>query len=267
MNIGTKLIGLVGIVVVALAAMPLLSCTPGTREGVTSREIRHEFSSQASPTLVSTADLLAKAEALRGDGRFREAEITLTLAIQTEGDNLPAWRLLATVLREMSAASIKAGNLLSAARAADRAAATAKGIAGISVNPASPGVDPKIVVDEEKATEEAYAAVRDAIDTVAKKLIEDANTCAEDAHHSWAKVFTIFGKVRNERPKVVEGLKCLKKVFDLGPWASEKTRCSTNEIYCKLKTLVSPDEWQGLLAQAGFDPASADTLKMRGLEK
>jgi hypothetical protein len=55
-------------------------------------------------------------------------------------------------------------------------------------------------------------------------------------------------------------------VIKLGSWASDETRESANEAFSELKALVSIEEWNDLLAQAGFDPGSRNTLKKWGLE-
>ena len=58
----------------------------------------------------------------------------------------------------------------------------------------------------------------------------------------------------NDRGKVVEGIKHLKPVFELVGWASEDTRTSANSTLSDLKKLVGAEEWEDLLARAGFDP-------------
>jgi hypothetical protein len=207
--------------------------------------------------VVSVAELLRQAEKQRADKNFRGAEILLTRAVQTNRDDVSAWQALAAVHREMSSSSIKRGELLLAAQQADRARVSVNGIKGLSVDPASPGVDPRIVHDEEDATDKTVNAVRDAIDAACEEPIAAARRCAGDAWH-WYWY--------NNREKTVEGLKRLREVIELGPWASEQTRISANESFSALKHLVNSDEWNDLLARAGFDPNSRETLKKWGLE-
>ena len=217
--------------------------------------------------VVAVADLLKNAEQLRTDKRLREAEIILTRAVQTDRDNVDAWRSLAAVQREMATESVAAGNLLSAAQAVDRARASVNGVIGISVDPSTPSMETKIVVDEESATAEVLSKVREAIDEACVTHIGNANQSATDAFHSsWNVVAVGFRSVKNDRNEVINGLKHLKNVFELGPWASDSTRMSANDAYSKLKNLVKPEEWNDLLARAGFDPSSRDTLKKWGLE-
>ena len=216
---------------------------------------------------VGVTDLLNQSQALRTQKRYREAEILLTKAVQTDHDDIRVWRALASVQRDMSATSLNAGNLLSAAQEVDRARASVNALTGVLIDPKLPSVDPKIVLDEEKANTLAADAVRAAIDLACQGYIANADRCANDAFHSsWNVLALGIRDVKNDRGKVVEGLKHLKMVFELGPWASERTRTSTNEVYSKLKKLVYPDEWNDLLARAGFDPVSRDTLKKWGLE-
>jgi hypothetical protein len=122
-------------------------------------------------------------------------------------------------------------------------------------------------VDEEKANETAIEAARAAIDTACQESIAKANKCAQDAFHSsWNVLAVGIRDIKNDRGKVVEGLKHLRPVFEIGRWASDQTRMSANEALSGLKKLVNPDEWNDLLARAGFDPESRDTLKKLGLE-
>jgi hypothetical protein len=216
---------------------------------------------------VGVDDLLDQAQRLRTQKQYREAEILLTKAIQTDHDDIRIWRALAAVQRDMSAASIKAGNLLSAAQESDRARATINGLTGVFIDPKLPSLDPKIVIDEEKINAVAADAVRSAIDSACRDYIAKADGYANEAHHSsWNVVALGFRDVKNDRGQVVEGLKQLKMVFELGAWASEGTRTATTETFSKLKKLVYPDEWNELLARAGFDPSSRATVQKWGLE-
>lgn len=216
---------------------------------------------------VPVVDLLKNAEQLRTAKRLREAEIILTRAVQTDRDNVVAWRSLAAVQREMAVQSIAVGNLLSAAQEADRAKTSVNGVIGISVDPSAPKMETKIVVDEESATAEVSTKVRKAIDEACATHIANANQSAADAWHSSWNMFALgLRPIKNDRGKVINGLKGLKNVFELGSWASEETRTSANDAYSNLKKLVQPDEWNDLLARAGFDPTSRDTLKKWGLE-
>jgi hypothetical protein len=217
--------------------------------------------------LVPVSELLKNAEQLRTDKRLREAEIIMTRAVQTDRDNVVAWRSLAAVQREMAIESVAAGNLLSAAQEADRAKTSVNGVIGISVDPSTPKMETKIVVDEESATAEVSSKVREAIDKACVTHIANANQSATDAFHSsWNVAAVGLRPVKNDRGIVIAGLKHLKNVFELGPWASENTRMSANDAYSKLKKLVNLEEWNDLLARAGYDPSSRDTLKKWGLE-
>ena len=71
-----------------------------------------EVASRPVVPVVPVAKLLEQAEKRRADGNLREAEILLTRAVRTDGDDISAWRGLAAVQREMSAASVAAGDLL-----------------------------------------------------------------------------------------------------------------------------------------------------------
>lgn len=208
----------------------------------------------AAPVPVSK--LLGQAEKLRTDGKLQEAEIILTRALQTDPDDIGAWRALAAVQRERSTIMLKEGSLLSAAQSADRARASVNGIKGLSVNPTH-NVDPNVVTEEEGITSKAGVAVRDAIDSACKGYISSALNSKDEGTH-WYRT--------NERKLTVEGLKQLRKVIELGPWASDQTRMSANEAFSALKRMVSPEEWNELLAHAGFDPGSRETLKKLGLD-
>jgi hypothetical protein len=207
--------------------------------------------------VVSVADLLQQAEKHRTNKNFREAEIVLTRAVQTNRDDVSAWRALAAVQREMSAVSIKNHDLGSAAQQADRARRSVNEITALSISPASPNVDVKIVRDEEEAMDKTMVAVRDAVDTYCDEPIAAAKQCANDAWHWYRK---------SSRDTIVEGLNHLRKVIELGPWSSERTRIGANEAFSELKHLVYPEEWNELLAKAGFEPGSRETLKKWGLE-
>jgi hypothetical protein len=125
------------------------------------------------------------------------------------------------------------------------------------VDPSAPAIDPKVIGDEEAATDKVIAAIRQAIDSRCEPLINGAKESAYNAyHHIWW----------NNRDRVVEGLKQLRQVIELGPWASEDTRISANEAFSALRQLVDAEEWNDLLARAGFDPGSRETLKKWGLE-
>ncbi|GEM_PF-4462999 len=213
------------------------------------------------------ADLLKQAEEFRVQRRFREAEIQLTKAIQINRRDIRVWRALAAVQRDMSAASIAVGNLLSAGQEADRAQNSVNGLRAQLIDPESPSTDPKVLLDEEHANAAAADAVRVAIDLACQKHIAKGDGWADDAYHNPMNALAGgLRNIRNERPKVVEGLKELKMVFELGPWGSESTRTSAIKVYSKLKKLVDPEEWNDLLAQAGFDPGSRETVKKWGLE-
>ena len=216
--------------------------------------------------VVTVADLLKNAEQLRKDNRLREAEIILTRAVQTDRDNVAAWRSLAAVQRETAIGSVATGNLLLAAQQADRALTSLNALIGISVDP-SPKMETKIVVDEESATADVSSKLREAIDKACVTHIANAKQSATNASNSFWNVLAIgLRDVKNDRGEVINGLKHLKNVFELGAWASESTRTSANDAYSKLKKLVNPEEWNDLLARAGFDPTSRDTLKKWGLE-
>ena len=216
--------------------------------------------------VVTVADLLKNAEQLRKDNRLREAEIILTRAVQTDRDNVAAWRSLAAVQRETAIGSVATGNLLLAAQQADRALTSLNALIGISVDP-SPKRETKIVVDEESATADVSSKLREAIDKACVTHIANAKQSATNASNSFWNVLAIgLRDVKNDRGEVINGLKHLKNVFELGAWASESTRTSANDAYSKLKKLVNPEEWNDLLARAGFDPTSRDTLKKWGLE-
>lgn len=216
--------------------------------------------------VVTISDLLMQASKLRAEARLREAEIILTRAVQTDRDHIEAWRALARVQRDMSAASIKAGDLLSAAHETDRARISLNSIKGISVDPTTT-VDPKVVLDEDDLTAKAAADVRTAIDKFCKSRIADGRQCASNAFHSsWNVMAMGFRPIKNDRNEVVKGLTNLKQAFELGAWASEDIRTSANVAFGNLKKLVNPDEWSELLVKAGFDPSSRDALKKSGLE-
>lgn len=208
----------------------------------------------AAPMPVSK--LLTQAEKLRTDGKLQEAEIILTRALQTDRDDVGAWRALAAVQREMSATSLKERNLLQAAQTADRARTSVNGLKALSVDPAH-NIDPSVVTDEDTSNTKAIAAVRDSIDNACKGYIASALNSRDEASRWYWK---------NNRWWVVDGLKHLKKVIEIGPWASEQTRMAANEAFSLLKRMVSTDEWNELLARAGFDPGSRDTLRKWGLD-
>jgi len=231
--------------------------------------------------IATVADLLKQASILRSAKRYREAEILLTRAVQTDIDTATVYRALAAVQRDMAIASIGAGDLLKAAQELDRADRSVKTLFSISVNPSAPSIDPKTVLDEEDANKKISQSVRAAIDKACSEQIDKATLCAVDADRSMNRallpvvglgglpvlgVALVFLQVKNDRPTVVNGLKELKVVFELVPWASESTRTSALEALSKLKKLVNPEEWDELLARAGFDPSSRNNLKKWGLE-
>jgi tetratricopeptide (TPR) repeat protein len=216
---------------------------------------------------IDVSELLKQAEMLRVQMRFREAEVLLTKAVQTDRDDNRVWRALATLQRDMSAASLKKGSLLSAAQEADRARESVRNLSGVLIDPKSPSLDTKILIDEEAANAATVDAVRAAIDLACQKSIKEADKWAKYAYKSPVNVFWVgFRPIRNDRNSVVEGLKHLKMVVELGNWASDSTRMAANEIFSKLKKLVEIEEWNDLLARAGFDPGSRDMLKKWGLE-
>jgi len=230
---------------------------------------------QRDMAIATVADLLKQASILRSAKRYREAEILLTRAVQTDIDTATVYRALAAVQRDMAIASIGAGDLLKAAQELDRADRSVKTLFSISVNPSAPSIDPKTVLDEEDANKKISQSVRAAIDKACSEHIDKATVCAVDADRSMNKfllpvvagpVSLVFFQVKNDRPTVVNGLKELKVVFELVPWASESTRTSALEALSKLKKLVNPEEWDELLARAGFDPSSRNNLKKWGLE-
>ncbi len=216
---------------------------------------------------VSIGDLLEEAAKLYHRNRCREAEIILTRAVQTDRDDLRAWRSLAAVQRKMAEESLAKKNFLPAAQALDRARTSVNAIEGISINPVTPKMDPKIVLEEHDANEAVAGRVQQAIDQDCDQHIDSALACGDDAYHSlWNLLALGIRPVKNDRDKVIEGLTDLKQVFQLGAWASERTRMKANDAYSSLKKLVYPEEWNDLLARAGFDPVSRDTLKKWGLE-
>ncbi len=207
--------------------------------------------------VIPIAQLLQEAERTRTGGNLREAEILLTRAVQTDRDNVSAWRALAAVQREMAATSVNAGSLLTAAQEADRARTSVNGIKVLAVDPGQT-IDPKVVTDEDGATAQTVAAVRGAVDAECKKCIEAAWKSKSAGTTPWYW--------KNNRWWTVDGLKHLRKVIELGAWASEETRMSANEVFSALKGMVKPEEWNDLLARAGFDPGSRETLRKWGLE-
>jgi hypothetical protein len=212
-------------------------------------------------------DLVKEGERLRSNKKLREAELTLTRAIQTDHESIAAWRALAAVQRDFAISSVDTGDLLGAAQAADRAKASVNAIKAVSVDPATRPVDPKIIFEEEKASANAEAKVRDAIDAACQTLIGGADQSGHDAFHSTWNVFALgIRPIRNDRDKVVEALKSLKKVCELGPWMSETTRMSATDVFSYLKQRVYAEEWNDLLARAGFDPSSRDALRKWGLD-
>ena len=202
--------------------------------------------------------LLSQANAIRQEHRLREAEILLTRAVQTDKDHLEAWRNLAAVQRDMAEASLVAKDNLRAAQELDRAKTAVNAIESISVNPDVPKFDAKIVLDEQALNQGTTEKVQQAIDQECSRHIDASFQFAEDAYHRVPR--------KNDRDKVVDGLIALKPVFQMGAWASERIRMRTNEAYSKLKGLVYPEEWNDLLARAGFDPSSKETLNKWGQE-
>lgn len=92
MRTGTKTMGLVGMMV-ALATMPLLSCT-SDNEGTVFQGIR-QTSPQATPTSVPTVDLLAAAKAAKASGELELAEHNCLILITEHTETGEAVRLLA----------------------------------------------------------------------------------------------------------------------------------------------------------------------------
>jgi hypothetical protein len=211
----------------------------------------------ATTPIVPIEELLQRAQEHSGNQRFREAEILLTRAVQTNRDDVKAWRALATVQREMAMSEVENGDLLAAARHSDRAEQSVNTVISLSVSPGESNIDIAWACEEEESMMKTKTAIREAIDKHCQDSITLAKRCADDA---WRWYW------RNDRAGTVHGLKQLRTVVELGPWASDQTRMSANEAFSALKHLVGSDEWNELLAQAGFDPGSRDTLKKWGLE-
>lgn len=217
-------------------------------------------------TSASIDELLVKAEQMRSAKQLREAEIIVTRAVQIDDHHIDAWRLLAAVQREMSATSLANANLLQAAQEADRARNSANNIEAISVDPSST-IDPKVVLDEQKLATKSIDMVRERIDAYCTTQNQAAEQCALDAFHSsWNVMALGFRAVKNDRSKVVEGLKHLKLVFELAVWGSESSRTAAGVAYGNLKKIVYPEEWPELMIKAGFDPSSRELLRKSGLE-
>jgi hypothetical protein len=206
------------------------------------------------PNSSSVRELLDQAEGLKSENRFRQAEVILTRAVQIDSGNLESWRALADTQRKMSLASIKNGELLVAAQESDRANASSLKVKAICVDPNSGNPDPEIVLEEETASKTSAEAVRNSIDAASKLKIDESRACLNEAYHSkWNILALGLRRVKNDRSKVIDGLKSLKSVIELGPWASEETRRLTNETLSDLKKLVYPEEWSDLLTRAGFE--------------
>lgn len=201
----------------------------------------------------NVASLLERAENLREASQYREAAIVLLKASQLDPSELRVWSALAATHREMSARFYTTGDLPRAVEAMETAVQYTTRLTMECISIDSPTIAPEIVVEEEKANAEAERALRAAIDVKCRADIAAANALAGEAYHSaWNILALGFRPIKNDRDMVVEGLKRLKPVFELSKWASENTRTSSMDSLSKLKKLVYPEEWDEMLARAGF---------------
>ena len=249
------ILGLLGVVASSIAATFLVSCgttTPGPASA-SSENIR-----QPEPT-VSHRDVLKEinqSKTFISQKKYREAEILLTRAVSSEDSNFEAWDCLVKVHLALAEqcdtnsyygtvdATLKdyksAGNQLDIAKLA---LLKMRGLAIQSDAKCDPGE--LVLVEKQyiKTKDRVYATIA----MFCKLQLQGADTWA------WSAIdHPIHRILPNNRSEVVLGLKALKPVIALKAWAGEDNQIQLTRLYLKLKGGVNPDEWPGLLAQAGI---------------
>jgi hypothetical protein len=241
------------------AVITLTSCStqPSTSKSVGAPE-SHRTSQTTG--LTSVPRILQEAVRLRNQGKFREAEILLTRAQQTESENLAVWQAMLSLqlqiteqaIRELPGLPQPRGKaLVEGGKELERARSTLNGIRGLSVAPGS-RIDPKVVVEAEATFTRTEDRFKEEAQSYCMSRLEDARFWRRKAHH-WPR--------KNDRANVVNGLEEVRRVQALMPWVGEDIRGSAATVMSELKALVNEEEWPDLLARAGFELNSANTLK------
>ncbi len=221
--------------------------------------------------LVTVEDLLQEAASLQSQGKLNDAETVLTKVVRSDRDNLKGWRALAAVHRELAEAASRGGerfgnqqsllytgtqwnknDLLVAGLQLNEALSCLEKIKELAAETGS-GVDPRMVAEEEKSFKATEAFVKEAVDRVSKMWVDRAQWHAEQARR--------IPPEPNDQSRLVQGLRAMQKVLDLGPWLNHDVRAAANDAMAKLKELTGPDAWNDLRLRAGLPPEIQETLK------
>lgn len=248
-----------GALSLVVCSLVFASCGSQPVERKASAGLGHASVSQGA-SVVAVPRLLAQAAELRRQHKLREAEIVITRAQQAEADNPAVWQALLALQLEIAEVALEAlpqppyargAGLVEVAKQLERARFTLNGIRGVSIQPVSK-VDPKVVVESETAFSATETLFRSTALVFCESRIKAARALRAEAHH-WV--------VKNDRTVVVNGLKELRWVEALAPYADDEVRGSVAGVLEELKSLVSDEEWVGLRARAGFDPNSSSVPK------
>ena len=194
----------------------------------------------------SVSELQRQAEGFRLQGKFSEAEILLTKAVQADGDEMQASLALAKLHCEFTLRLAAQKKLKDACNKLEQARTSKNRVLALSVSPGVQKPDLNEVVKCEKSFLTTEREVTRIVDGFCSGLLADAQGSAKEAK----RLFT-----KNERDLVVQGLKQIRGVLELSEWLSNDIRGETVRVMAELKNLVDQDEWDGLLARAGIDPS------------
>ena len=243
------------VVLLLSTAITLTSCsTPQSSSKSVGTPESHRTSQATGLTPVSR--ILQEAAHLRNQGKFREAEILLTRAQQTDGENLVVWQAMLSLQLQVTGQAIqeqpglpqpRGKALVEGGKELERARSTLNGIRGLSVVPGSL-IDPKAVVEAEATFTGTEDRFKEEAQSYCKSRLEYARVWRRKAHH-WP--------TKNDRANVVDGLEDVRRVQALMPWVGDDIHGSAATVMSELKALVNEEEWPDLLARAGFDPNSS----------
>ena len=225
-------------------------------------------SGQATQPTAAKPDLaneVKQAKELISLKKYREAEALLTRAVSGADYNFEAWQSFLQVHDALAEQYGSAGwndfktnkdeatiEFKTAGNHLDMALLSLTKIRGLATQP-SIKIDPENMV----VAENNYAATKHHVHLEIGCFCEFQLMDAD----SWAWIaidYRIHWNGPDNRPEIVRGLKALKPVMTLKAWASEENRTELRRLYLKFKGAVKPDEWTGLLAQAGI----ADVLEL-----
>jgi hypothetical protein len=205
---------------------------------------------------------IKKAIILIDQKKYREAEITLTRIVSADDANFEAWQGLTQVHSAQAEQCIDncgedfeknsnypitdLNSFKTAGSHLDMAKVALSKLRNLSIDPTEE-YSAESFVSSENEFHRTEQYVRDAIDEFCFDQLKEADMCAYKAIDS-----RIHWVLPNNRHEIVNGLKYLKAVIALKPWANEENLMELTRLYLKMKAAVESGEWPSLLAQAGI---------------